>query len=182
MIELNCTYEESKKILELGYDFSPLCPFYRVVKGKSISIFNGIEFILNRGLIDRLESELLVELDREEIHPNLGKSYRKSLVEKNIFDEIIPIIPKAALEACLPLELPILNENIDESWKLYLLKNLYGAGTISYQKILSLPADEIYKIHRADWDKLIVSAFEAFTWCHENYPEELRKKFDEVMG
>lgn len=28
MIELNCTYEESKKILELGYDFSPMCPFY----------------------------------------------------------------------------------------------------------------------------------------------------------
>jgi hypothetical protein len=26
------------------------------------------------------------------------------------------------------------------------------------------------------------SAFEAFLWVHENYPEELKKKFDEVMG
>jgi len=26
MIELNLTYEESKKILELGYDFSENCP------------------------------------------------------------------------------------------------------------------------------------------------------------
>jgi hypothetical protein len=26
------------------------------------------------------------------------------------------------------------------------------------------------------------SAYEAFIWCHENYPEELKAKFDEVMG
>ena len=27
MIKLNCSYEESKKILELGYDFSKICDF-----------------------------------------------------------------------------------------------------------------------------------------------------------
>jgi hypothetical protein len=26
------------------------------------------------------------------------------------------------------------------------------------------------------------SSFEAFLWCHENYPEELKAKFEEVMG
>jgi hypothetical protein len=26
------------------------------------------------------------------------------------------------------------------------------------------------------------SAFEAFVWLHENYPKELKKKFDEVMA
>lgn len=155
MIELNCSYEESKKILELGYDFSPVCPFYRVVKANSISLYNGIEFIFNLGLIDRLESEVLAELEREQIHPNLGKNYRKSLLEKNIFTEIIPIVPKAALEACLP-------DLSGSTW----LKNLRTNWVI------------------LDLDPHIIkleSIFEAFTWCHKNYPKELKKKFEEVM-
>ena len=155
MIELNCSYEESKKILELGYDFSPVCPFYRVVKANSISLYNGIEFIFNLGLIDRLESEVLAELEREQIHPNLGKNYRKSLLEKNIFTEIIPIVPKAALEACLP-------DLSGSTW----LKNLRTNWVI------------------LDLDPHIIkleSIFEAFTWCHNNYPEELKRKFKEVM-
>ena len=155
MIELNCSYEESKKILELGYDFSPVCPFYRVVKANSISLYNGIEFIFNLGLIDRLESEVLAELEREQIHPNLGKNYRKSLLEKNIFTEIIPIVPKAALEACLP-------DLSGSTWLKNLRTNLV---------ILDLDP-HIIKLE---------SIFEAFTWCHKNYPKELKKKFEEVM-
>lgn len=161
MIELNCSYEESKQILELGYDFSKVC-------WKTGYYWDEAYLEHTHG------TGLLIET----------QAYRISYLNdhKGNTRDHTPIIPKAALEACLPMELPILNENIDESWKLYLLKNLYGAETISYQKILSLPADEIYKIHRADWDKLIVSAFEAFIWCHEHYPEELKKKFSEVMG
>jgi hypothetical protein len=168
MIELNCTYEESKKILELGYDFSPMCPFYRVVKGKSISIFNGIEFIPNLGLVERLESEVLAELGRKEIHPNIGKSYRKHLLEKNIFIEITPLIPKAALEACLP------EHEEDGIWYIWL----------GYTRCMTQSPDECdtssleYFLPNPD----INSPYEAFLWCHENYPEELKKKFDEVMA
>jgi hypothetical protein len=171
MIELNCTYEESKKILELGYDFSPVCPFYRVIKGKSISIFNGIEFIPNLGLVERLESEVLAELGRREIHSNTGKSYRKHLLEKNIFIEITPIIPKAALEACLPSDgdlkgLKWLAPNSSGHFTLLELDD----GVFEYTGRLSS-----FALKNFD------SAFEAFLWCHENYPAELKKKFDEVI-
>jgi len=33
-----------------------------------------------------------------------------------------------------------------------------------------------------DFNDRFDSAYEAFLFCHENYPEELKKKFDEVMG
>lgn len=165
MIELNLTYEESKKILELGYDFSPVCPFYRVVKGRSMSLFNGVEFIFNLGLIERLESEVLAELERKEIHPNLGKSYRKSLVEKNIFDEIIPIIPKAALEDCLP------DYSFTDAANRKLSCRWYGHIPICNE---AYALNNIHLHHK--------SAYEAFMWCHEHYPEELKAKFDEVMA
>lgn len=167
MIELNLTYEESKKILELGYDFSPVCPFYRVVKANSISLYNGIEFIFNLGLIDRLESEVLAELEREQIHPNLGKNYRKSLLEKNIFTEIIPIVPKAALEACLP----DINPSNDER-----LPDL----DICRLRVSKYHTDMCDREHE-EIIREFSSVFEAFTWCHENYPKELKKKFNEVM-
>ena len=173
MIELNLTYEESKKILDLGYDFSKVCPFYRVVKGKSISLFNGIEFIFNLGLIDRLENEVLAELDREKLYHDSGYSgwnYLKSLVEKNIFTEIIPLIPKAALEACLPSKLDV--ASLDDC----VFVNNLDLGAIS----LSYFFEEYYSCYEEQ--KEFNSAFEAFMWCHKNYPEELKAKFDEVMG
>lgn len=166
MIELNCSYEESKKILELGYDFSPVCPFYRVVKANSISLYNGIEFIFNLGLIDRLESEVLAELEREQIHPNLGKNYRKSLLEKNIFTEIIPIVPKAVLEACLPDIVDAYHGDL--AW--YIPRN-----PLEYR--LCRDGDLVTSLLLEEFD----SAYEAFIWCHEHHPEELRKKFKEVM-
>lgn len=136
MIELNLTYEESKKILELGYDFSSVCIDWSTEHTKYIKVGSKL-----------IEPRLVEELElahNQELHPNnilWNYSLEFSEVESKIQDFInpwaidwityyppIPIIPKAALEACLP-----------------------------------------------DY------SFEAFIWCHENHPEELRKKFNEVM-
>lgn len=116
MIELNCTYEESKKILELGYDFTEICTEWQ---------------------------------DRELSTPCITDKYK-------LPETACPIIPKAALEGCLP-------ELSGSTW----LKNLRTNWVI------------------LDLDPHIVkleSIFKAFIWCHENYPEELKKKFEEVMG
>ena len=116
MIELNCTYEESKKILELGYDFG----------GLPIKYDGFMSIILT-------------------------------------YDGNVPILPLSLID----------------KW-------------LQKIKIKDL------KIEKADWDHIsiktkkwegltekhslsIMTPFKAFLWCHENYPEELKKKFEEVM-
>lgn len=142
MIELNLTYEESKKILELGYDFSKVCVGWSTEHTKYIKVGNKL-----------IEPRLVEELElahNQELHPHnflWNYSLEFSEVESKIQDFInpcavdwitysppIPIIPKTALEACLPDFLCV--------------KDFY---------------------------------YEAFLWCHEKYPEELKKKFKEVM-
>lgn len=135
MIELNCSYEESKKILELGYDFSKVC-------WKSQYWYNS------DGIAEHIHGTgLLLSTIEYRIKSNGCKDA--------VITGVIPIIPKAALEACLP-------ELSGSTW----LKNLKTNWMI------------------LDLDPHIVkleSIFEAFTWCHENYPEELKRKFKEVM-
>jgi hypothetical protein len=46
MIELNCSHEESKKILDLGYDFSKVCLEFR-----SVNIYGGETYI--KGVNDK---------------------------------------------------------------------------------------------------------------------------------
>ena len=130
MIELNLTHKESKKILELGYDFSPVCD--RFVQ--ELAKLKEPEYIE--------QEQFLVTIFRTETNQRMS-------------DSLIPIIPKAALEACLP-------ELSGSTW----LKNLKTNWII------------------LDLDPHIIkleSIFEAFTWCHKNYPKELKKKFEEVM-
>lgn len=129
MIKLNCTYEESKKILELGYDFTEICTEWQ---------------------------------DRELSTPCITDKYK-------LPETACPIIPKAALEACLPTTLSFgFNEDV------YLMYEYCDKEFQYYQSPDYYCSDgKIYYSSK--------SAYEAFLWCHENYPEELKKKFEEVM-
>ena len=135
MIELNCSYEESKKILELGYDFSKVC-------WKSQYWYNS------DGIAEHIHGTgLLLSTIEYRIKSNGCKDA--------VITGVIPIIPKAALEACLPeLSGSIWLKNLRTNWM-----------------ILDLDP-HIIKLE---------SIFKAFLWCHENYPEELKRKFKEVM-
>jgi hypothetical protein len=163
MIELNLTYEESKKILELGYNFNKLCCKFELRDYMGLSKF----FV-------RLDDCLVIECDTEIDYINYNglrnwcESHKMGLFT-------VPIIPKAALEACLPDYNGYDNDSvITYTW----------AGHTSMRSVCFIPEwnrftsaisiDEYLTKHH--------SAFEAFLWCHENYPAELKKKFDEVMN
>lgn len=138
MIELNCSYEESKKILELGYDFSRVCTRFECRDDDDIKVVYG-----EKVTEDTIRNQYTL-IDNEPWFQ--GQAWCQGF---------IPIILKAALEKCLP-------ELSGSTW----LKNLRTNWVI------------------LDLDPHIIkleSIFEAFIWCHENYPEELRKKFEEVM-
>lgn len=150
MIELNCTYEESKKILELGYDFSKVCWKTGYYWDKAY-----LEHTHGTGLL--LETQ----------------AYRISYLNDHKGDtrDHTPIIPKAALEACL------ITCIVDcEQKRIFYLsydrhkKPIYR---LNYETPIKT-IDTIYTEYE--------SAYEAFLWCHENYSEELKAKFNEVMA
>jgi hypothetical protein len=72
---------------------------------------------------------------------------------------ITPIIPKAALEACLPLIDGVI-------WKRF---PAAGDGLLRCTGLNHRTVETC-------------TGFHEFLWCHENYPEELKAKFDEVMA
>ena len=149
MIELNCSYEESKKILELGYDFSKVC-------WKTGYYWDEAYLEHTHG------TGLLIET----------QAYRISYLNdhKGNTRDHTPIIPKAALEACLPDKLGI--ASLDNC---VFVKNI-DLKTIS----LFYFFEDYYSCYEEQ--KEFKSAYKAFMWCHENYPEELKKKFNEVMA
>jgi hypothetical protein len=143
-MELNLTHEESKKILELGYDFSPVCDRF-------------IEELTRLKKPEYIEKEhFYIEVFRSE-------------VDQHIKDSWIPLIPKAALEACLPT---IILDT--EQGRIYYL-SFDGHKTPNYRYQHKTP-DNIRTIY-TDYE----SVFKAFLWCHEKYPEELKAKFEKVM-
>ena len=156
MIELNCTYEESKKILELGYDFSKVC-------WKSLYEYRD-QWNLNKAFI-RIHvhgTGLSLTLIEDQINYQMEKY--------GIIDLVTPIIPKAALEKCLPATLNILDYsgNLDLS---------------SFAKRFACEVIDLHSImQKGVTHEWFTTAFEAFIWCHEKHQEELKKKFDEVMG
>lgn len=167
MIELNLSYEQSKKILELGYDFSRLCPIFQVEILVKIALGGSFtEFILNQDVVETLEDEFL---GKKTVRPR--SDYRQSLLNKNPyfdrpFKEIIPIIPKAALEACLPeIKLSPVSEPHFQKYDVSNDEIELWEDRGAYEEDIT---HEPFK-----------SAYEAFIWCHENYPEELKKKFEE---
>ena len=161
MIELNCSYEESKKIFELGYDFSKvgmefenknqICTFNKTLSTVKIKVNEDV-FIdrdVNIGSFD-------------EAYPVRGIT-AKSL----LFYDYVPIIPKAALEVCLPD---------------YLLEK--GCNFSLFYHVHKFMGELFWANSRDEslTENWFNSAFKAFLWCHENYPEELKRKFNEVMA
>lgn len=162
MIELNLTYEESKKILELGYDFASVCTKFEVK--------TDIEYHVNYGIIIKSDKWNRIEIESNRVIQDNGKLEHGQRIAFNPLS--IPIIPKAALEACLP-----------DDGNLKGLK-WFGCSLYNPLYLFNLPNDGglQYTINLSSFRvKSFKSAFEAFAWCHEHYPEELKKKFEEVM-
>lgn len=177
MIELNLTYEESKKILDLGYDFGKVCIDWSTEHTKYIKVGSKL-----------IEPELVEELElahNQELHPNnvlWNYSLEFSEVESKIQDFInplavdwityyppIPVIPKAALEECLPTTLSFgFNEDVYLTYE-------FCDKEFQYRQSPDYYCSD-GKTHYSS-----KSAYEAFIWCHNNYPEELKAKFEEVM-
>ena len=156
MIELNCSYEESKKILELGYDFRKICTKFEVK--------TDIEYQVCYGVVTTSDNKWnRIEIESSRVIQDEGKLEHGQRVAFNPL--LIPIIPKAALEACLPD---------------YLLKK--GCNLFYHvHKFMG----ELYWVNSRDeslTEGWFNSAYEAFIWCHEHYPEELKNKFEKVMG
>ena len=184
MIDLNCSYEESKKILDLGYDFGKKfgdvykkkdCPDkyilveYHKMKAQEFSQVSEKyfdtdveQFTLERQSIDYEDSlynnKHIEYFEQGEMFCNPNK------------EGFVPIIPKAALEACLP-DFLCVKDFYGELDRSRFVKRLCN-GMIDLNSQDSMTVSHY-------WFK---SAYKAFTWCHENYPEELKKKFNEVMA
>jgi hypothetical protein len=161
MIELNLTYVESKKILELGYDFSKVC-------WKS-----SYEYRDQHNLNKKFISMYLHGTGSSSIDIEDGIKHRMS--KYGVVGLVTPVIPKAALEACLPDRLQIETQKLGytEIEECYPGKEL-GYGQYNYW----------YSSNGKPFNSRCFKdgVYEAFLWCHENYPEELKKKFDEVMA
>ena len=146
MIELNLTYEESKRILDLGYDFRRVSNIFVNEQGRFYNRANNYLAVAR--------DITLYEIDQR---PDLIPAFFRFI------DHLTPIIPKAALESCLP---DLLVNEGDERKVWYLVykhrKRFWWAN----------PRDESLT------DNLL-SLIEAFLWCHEHYPKELKDKFNE---
>ena len=163
MIELNCSYEESKKILELGYDFRKICTKFEVK--------TDIEYQVCYGAVITSDKWNRVEIESSRVIQDEGKLEHGQRIAFNPLS--IPIIPKAALEACLPEYKGYDHDNvITYRW----------AGHTSMRSVCFCQFTDDWYIELEDFIHQHKSACEAFIWCHEHYPEELKKKFSEVMG
>lgn len=159
MIELNLNYEQSKKILKLGYDFSEVCwkSWYR---GKYADGEARQEHLHDTG---------------KSIH-TIEARIRSEIGMYGILQEVIPIIPKAAVKECIPTLI------VDVKQKHIYQLNYSGKKEISLDlnssnENLTISLAEGYKASHVPF----CSVFGAFLWCHEKYPEKLREKFEEVL-
>jgi hypothetical protein len=167
MLDLNLTYYESRYILGLGYDFSPVCATFSA-RGR---FADGLDY-----------ATMLINPYLQQVGYLKDLNHFKELLQNDEidFDSITPIIPYDALAKCLP---DLEEEKHIKNARVWLGKDLYltsedciypgdidgdGVGYGSY--FLERLKDQEFK-----------NAYKAFVWCHEKYPDELRAKFEEVM-
>jgi hypothetical protein len=179
MIELNCSYEESKKILDLGYDFSKVCREFELHRHgmflRKIKLTNDCFALLN----NEDSEEFAAELDYTSL-------------ESVLVDGFAPIIPKDALAKCLPefetnkAWFSMVKDNYSEArthyWVFETPKTIPQSDTWNRRPRMLMRYVKNQMLYENLHSAYFKSAFKAFTWCHEHYPEELKKKFDEVMG
>lgn len=161
-MELNLSYEQSKEILELGYDFSKVC-------WKSLYQYRD-QYSLNQTFIKiHLHGTgLSLASIEDEIKCRMSKY--------GIVDLVTPIIPEAALLKCLP---DLEEEPHIKNARLWLGKDLYlDSEDCIY--LGDIDGDGVgygsYELERLK-DQEFKSGYEAFVWCHQHYPEELKAKF-----
>jgi len=154
MIELNLTYEESKKILDLGYDFRRVSNVFVNEQGRFYNRANNYLAVAR--------DITLYEIDQR---PDTLPAFFRFI------DHLTPIIPKGALEACLPeYEGYEHDSEITYTW----------AGHTAMKSVCFI--DECTPRHIGigidEYLYRTKSAYEAFVWCHEHYPKELKDKFN----
>lgn len=155
MIELNCSYEESKKILELGYNFKKISTDFVTKSG--------------RGKLKRVNDILAVDAGIKITDINQCPHDLPDFFYFIESDSLIPIIPKAALQATLP------------DWVEVRLTN----GLRVECGFRTYPVSNTVEVYRLDNCQIVIyfdANFEAFLWLHEHYPEELKEKFSGVMA
>lgn len=183
MIELNCSYEESKKILDLGYDFGKKfgdvykkrdCPDKYILVECHKMKAQEFSQVSEKYFDTDVEKFTLERLSRDCDDSLYNNKHNEYFEQGEIFcnpneEGFVPIISEAVLAKCLP--------DIKESgWYINAssVKLIYEGGCADNCKT------GIFYLH----DMVVQefdSAHEAFTWCHEKYPEKLKAKFEEVI-
>ena len=154
MMELNCTYQQSKEILELGFDFSSVCTKFELKTDIEYRVVYGR--IVQRNDRTEIESSETMEGDGRVVH----------LGSRSMLDPLmIPIIPQAAREKCLP------DYSFTDAANRKLSCRWYGHIPICNE---AYALNNIHLHHK--------SGYEAFMWVNEHYPEQLRVKFSEVIN
>lgn len=158
MIELNLTYEESKKILSLGYDFRRASNVFVNEQGRIYNRANNYLAVAR--------DITLYEIDKR---PDLMPAFFRFI------DHLTPFIPKAALQQCLPHAwmFPIDTEEHYADWVIYQESEYVGlrfwASKCKDGHITSHQAEERFRF---------MSVYEAFLQAHNRYPKELRNRFN----
>jgi hypothetical protein len=157
MQELDLTYEQSKQILELGYDFSPACKEFIYKSGDYIRHFYGVK------IKDSVRGYQVIEN---------GVQKESQLVQFK--PSTVPIISKAALLIALPsFERTVVSKHYehlsftaDRDFRFIYLEETHSGNT--------------FKIFDSEEDKE-PALIKAFLWCNEKYPAELKQRFGEVI-
>jgi hypothetical protein len=158
MIELNLTYEESKKILSLGYDFRRASNVFVNEQGRIYNRANNYLAVAR--------DITLYEIDKR---PDLIPAFFRFI------DHLTPFIPKAALQQCLPHTwmFPIGTEENHMDWVIY-----QGSEYVGLRFWASKCKDGHITSHQPEERFRFMSVYEAFLWAHDHYPKELRYKFN----
>jgi hypothetical protein len=143
MVSLNLSYEESKQVQDLGYDFSPVCTKFELRTDVETQIVYGT--LATRGKHTEIISS-------DSVNGIRGEAHRQHRTMFNV--DMVPIIPKAALENCLP---DIRYDGVKYRW--------VGHTLISG--------------HYLDNKK---SALKAFLWCHTDHQEALKAEFENYIS
>lgn len=191
MIKYETSVEEAKQIEELGFDFSKVCKdFYvdcdfdieegfsfgrciaRVAKTDSLNVYrrHTITSFLEPFRWEWGDGEI-ADIDDTDFRLNLetGTTIHTGAREGTIY-EVIPIIPYPILEACLP------DDNLKQFTFVRWTRDITECGyEISCDKDMGYGYEEV--LHE-NFDQDVVKAF---IWCVKNYPEETKKRFNEVM-
>ena len=158
MIELNLTYEESKKILELGYDFRRVSNVFVNEQGRIYNRANNYLAVAR--------DITLYEIDKR---PDLIPAFFRFI------DHLTPFIPKAALQQCLPHGwwFAMSREEHHMDWVIY-----QGSEYVGLRFWATKCKDGHITTHQPEERFRFMSIYEAFLWTHDHYPKELKEKFN----